>query len=262
MLEGTPGATARDLMTPDPDARHEETAAPEAVEWLDRNQYEQAPVTDGDAHVGFVEVDRLRGATGPLREHAEPLTMDRLITPETPFGDVVTALVERPCYFLGAGATVDGVLTRADLNKPAAYVHLYARLYEFETGLRDHVARVEADWTAHLADDQVTDIADRARDQRGLELDRLHYASLRHLCMVAQRSDAVRSSLGYDDESAARRDLGRVVRLRNDVAHPKAILHSETTDRFAGRDVVDLEADYRLLTGLAGHLDDLTPGAT
>lgn len=270
----TPSATAAALSTPDPTVLRADADPEEALSWFESRQYGVAPVRTSEGEVaGYVAasdlaaIDAAEGEpfADELRAHTDPLDDATVLAPDTRFGDVLDALARDPfCFVDETGApngVPDAVLTRTDLNRPAAFVHLYAVLFAFETRLRALVAESGVDWEERLYPEQIETIDERAAAHRSDAHSRLHYTSLAMLAQITQRSE-VRETLGFDSESEAKERLTALVALRNDVCHSRDLVHARETAPFAGRDAVALADEYELLDRLVDRLADHTKEGT
>jgi hypothetical protein len=265
----TPSATAATLSTSDPTVLRADADPADALSWFESKQYGLAPVrTDAGDVIGYVPAAALAAAetdgslTGELRDHAEPFAHATVLGPETDFGEVVDALAREPFCFVADGGAVegvpDGVLTRTDLNSPAAFVHCYGALFAFETRLRALVAESDTDWKGALHTEQVERIEERVAVSDSGAHDPLHYTSLTMLAQVAQRTASLRESLGFDSENEAKERLSGLVELRNDVCHSRDLVHARGTELFEGRDAVALADAYGLLVDLVDRLSGVT----
>lgn len=264
MFPELPDATAGDLATGEPYSVRADAAPEPALEWLRHERFAAAPVREADgALVGYVTAEGLTAAADDgafadrVDAHAAPLEEAPFLPADADFGTVTNTLAADPFCFVGDDEN-PGLLTRADLNRPAAYVHLYALLFEFETRLRRRIEDTGVDWEERLYPDQLEDVDERAERQEGLEPPRLHYLSVPMLAQVVQRTDRLRSELDVGSEQTARERLERIVDLRNDVVHPKDLVHTQETAAFSGRDAVALAEIYDQLRELVDRLAELT----
>jgi hypothetical protein len=78
-------------------------------------------------------------AEDPVRNHAEQVPLDDLVSPDLGFDGLLAYLEERPFDFVGWHRDAVGVVTRSDLNRPPAHALLYTRVSELEMRLCDLV---------------------------------------------------------------------------------------------------------------------------
>ena len=264
MYPELPRAAAGDLATGEPRAVRAGADPGVALEWLRSERFAAAPVRETDGTlVGYVATEALGAVAdaGGLAErvdaHADPIEEAPHLPADAEFGTVTDTLAAEPFCFVGDREN-PGLLTRADLNRPAAYVHLYALLFEFETRLRSRISAADVDWEDRLYPDQLEEVDERDDRQEGFEPPRIHYLSVPMLAQVVQRTDRLRSELELGDQQTARECLERIVALRNDVFHPKDLVHTQETAAFSGRDAIALAELYDRLRELVDRLAELT----
>lgn len=68
--------------------------------WLRTNGYDVAPIVDGNTRVGYVALEDLMYAPPDdlIADHAQGTSLDRIISVDAAFGDVLAALYESPFY--------------------------------------------------------------------------------------------------------------------------------------------------------------------
>ena len=151
--------TAADLATKNLETLSPDLSVGEAHEWLATNEYDVAPVVTDAGPQGYADIEVLSDAPSEaiLESHLSTISLSNIIGSDAAFGDVLTALYETPRYFLGGRNEVTGILTRADLNKSPAYIHLFDRLSTLEERLTELIIKQEIDWktTASFDDDTI-----------------------------------------------------------------------------------------------------------
>ena len=154
------------------------------------------------------------------------------------------------------GRRIDGIVTRADLNKPAVRVLIYAILNQFELLLGKVVeGHYEGtSWLALLESSSRGKVerriaGDRSRD---MELRPTAYLGLSDLVSIcAQTPDAWRT-LEVNSEAQLRSQYAPLAALRNKIAHPVRSLVTAARDVQTLRERIDtaVEAISRLEQGL------------
>jgi hypothetical protein len=258
----TPACTASDLATSDPEGLSVETEVNTALDWLDANDYDIAPVFENGSPTGYVDRADLSGdsVTGPVEAHTNQITLQKTISPTASFDAVIDALYEEPVYFLGGQDELTGILTRADLNSPPARNHLFTRLLGLEEAFRRLIETEVPNWedTPGLSPEIVDDIKDRYQQARGanVELSKLHYAQFSTLTDIIETYPSCWEACGYEADHRARTRLSKLTDLRNDVAHATPII--QNTDRGFGEsgrtitDLIELSEELSRLTECLG----------
>lgn len=249
----------RELMSTEVERLPADATVETAVEWFDSRGYTTAPVADSSP-TAAVTAEAVRNAAAEAPDAAvttvaEPVTLQQLLSPELEFEGLLDRLREAPRYFVGWEGEVVGVLSRADLNRPPAHVHLYTLLYELEALLRDVVAE-RTDWEVILRNVQDGD-ADydteyekvRSEYERHADAD-LHlrpvdYTTFWQLERVVAEHDELWKLFPYHSRDRVVRKLGELRELRNEVAHYGNVVQSMDADLLAeGRDIIGLQESY------------------
>lgn len=253
--------TAADLATYSVEHLEQRTSPSAAATWLDENGYDAAPVYDDDGPVGFVhEDDVTTGDDGDtLRDYLTPLTIDYMVSGDTPFTDVLAALVEQPVYFLGGHNHVTGILTRADLNTAPARIYLFDRITYLEEHLRELVLEEKPDWkTTPVTADELDDIEARHEDAEAanVALGELHYAQFSTLVTIVTSVEACWRACGFSTAETANARLYEVTELRNDVAHANLLVENTDSDEFltAGRTTENLYTALETIDDVLSNL--------
>ncbi|ELZ42947.1 transcriptional regulator [Halorubrum californiense DSM 19288] len=253
--------TAAELATHSVERLDHDTAPSTAAAWLADNGYDAAPVYADDDPVGFIHKDDVTtdddGTT--LADHLTPLTIDYMVSGDTSFTALLSALIDNPVYFLGGPDQVTGILTRADLNTAPARIYLFDRITYLEEHLRELVLDVKPDWkTTPVTRDELDGIEARHEDAQAanVALDELHYAQFSTLQTIVTNVETCWEACGFTTKGTADSRLHDVTDLRNDVAHANLLV--ETTDNTdflaSGRTTENL---YRTLETIDDVLSNL-----
>lgn len=225
--------TAAELATHPVEHLPYDTAPGEAAAWLRTNGYDAAPIYQDSHPVGFVHGNDIdTDADGDdLADHLTPLTIDHMISGDAAFPAVVSALIEKPVYFLGGHDTVNGILTRADLNTGPARIYLFDRITYLEEHLRELILDRAPNWKdTAVSVAELDDIESRYEDAKAvnIELDELQYAQFSTLETIVSSVEACWQICGFTSKGGAGTRLHEVTELRNDVAHANLLV--ENTD--------------------------------
>jgi len=249
--------TASTLATMDLYKVTAEDKSAEVHEDLAERGYDVAPVQrDGDPF-GFVRRDALEDVSGqtPISNHTTTLELKHLIAPDASFDTVLSALYERPRYFIASQNEISGILTRADLNSQPARLHLFTHISLFEQHARELITSEVPNWKEEtlLKPDVIDRIESNQDDARSnnVDLPAIHYAPLSTITTVLTSHEPCWQALGFTTESRASTELDAITQLRNDVAHSNPII--QNTERGVsedGRTITDLINTYQRLQQL------------
>ncbi|MDS0276586.1 CBS domain-containing protein [Halomicroarcula sp. S1AR25-4] len=261
--------TATELATSSVEHLSYDTTPADAAAWLTNNGYDTAPIYRDGTPVGFIHITDIDTDTDgdDLADHLTPLTIDHIISGDAAFPTVLSALIEKPVYFLGGHNHVNGVLTRADLNTGPARIYLFDRITHLEEHLRELILDKAPDWkNTPVTVDELDDINSRYEDAKAanIELDELHYAQFSTLETIVTSVEACWQTCGFTSKGGASTRLHEITELRNDVAHANLLIENTDSNDFlsSGRTTENLhdtlETINQVLTQLqdAGHDPD------
>jgi hypothetical protein len=265
--------TATELATNAIESLSHDTPPNKAATWLNDNGYDAAPIYKDDDPVGFIHKDDVTtnddGDT--LDDSLTPLTIDHMISGDTAFTTVLSALIEQPVYFLGGHNHVSGILTRADLNTAPARIYLFDRITYLEEHLRELILDKKPDWkTTPVTTGELDDIEARYEDAQAanVALDELHYAQFSTLETIITSVEACWQTCGFSTKGSADSRLHEVTELRNDVAHANLLVENTDSNEFLsnGRTTENLhntlETIDQIITNLqeSGYAPDALEG--
>ena len=267
--------TAAELATHSVEYLEHDTPPSDAAAWLNENGYDAAPVYADNDPIGFIHTDDVTtdddGNT--LDDHLTPLTIDYMISGDTSFTAVLSALIENPVYFLGGPNHVTGILTRADLNTAPVRIYLFDRITYLEEHLRELILDKKPDWkTTPVTANELDNIEDRYEDAQAanVALEEIHYASFSALETIVTSVEACWQTCGFSAKGGADSRLHEVTDLRNDVAHANLLVENTDSNEFLsnGRTTENLyttlETIDQVLTNLqeAGYAPDPSEART
>ncbi|WP_255151993.1 CBS domain-containing protein [Halorarius halobius] len=251
--------TVRELMTENPETVPAGATVADVHEWLDDRGYTAAPVEREEPPYMFVDRETLADALPDagdeaVYKHAERINLGHLLSPDLGFEGLLEELEARPFYFVGWHGEVAGIITRSDLNRPAAHAFLYTRVGELEMRLRDLLA-AESSWEGTLSTlpvdggpeteyDAVVEEYEAHADA-DLQLREIDYTTFWHLQKAVEADPEALERLPFDDGEAAFEALDAVRELRNHVAHYGNVVHNMDAEYLSsGRTIHDLHEVY------------------
>lgn len=240
----------RDLMTTDIDYLSSECTVDEALNELQMKNFNAAPIEGKTSPYYYVrgnELARLSDddfGSNKLSEHASKIDLDSLISPDTEFEDLIELLEQEIVYFIGWNDRLEGIITRADLNKLPSHTYLYSKINQVETLLRDIVD----DTTPNEIVEENSRWARREYEKDGdadLQLRLIDYTTFSDLKEIVNQHPPVADQLPFDQDNAVR-ILSDISKLRNNVAHHGNVIHIMEVDqsRHENRDIRDLGRIY------------------
>lgn len=263
--------TAADLASSPVEHLPLDTTPADAADWLETNGYDAAPVYRDEDPVGFVHVEDVAADDGTVTtpdddgDTLEPcltqLTIEHMVDGNAAFPSVVSALVEKPVYFLGGHSHVSGVLTRADLNTSPARIYLFDRIAALEEHLCELILDVAPDWKeSPVTADELDAIEDRYADARAanVALEEIRYAQFSTLETIVTSVEDCWQACGFSTKGTASSRLHEVTALRNDVAHANLVVETTDSNEFlnSGRTTENLATALETVQDVLARLGD------
>lgn len=216
------GITARAVLEPlqscsaDADAREiEKILCARGFDLAGVQEHPQGPV------IGFVERGSLE--SGIVRDYLQPIRVEDVISEATPLASLLSIFKTRERAFVLAASRIEGIITRADLNKPPVRIYLFGLISLLDMHLSFWVqdAYPNENWKEMLAEIRLTKAERlcaerRARNQEINIIDCLQFCDKGDL--VLARRD-LRESIGLGSGHKTREMLKRSESLRNLLVH-------------------------------------------
>ncbi len=157
---------------------------------------------DGDV-VGYVACSSLQH--GKVRDHLVPFGVDVLIADSAPLTDLFEVLRDRNHVFVFVATKVSGIVTQADLNKPAVRIYLFSLISLLEMHMSFWIRSQydKEDWKKKLSENRLQAAEDlyEKRRQKNQEIDLLdctQFADKRDLLL---RSEELREMLNIESRN-------------------------------------------------------------
>lgn len=225
----TLGITAAAILEPLQTYAAQEPSS-EARESLEERGFDIAGVESVDSGVviGFIDCADL--GEGRVEDHAQPILAQQLIADTAPLRSVLLALKSSPSKFVLSGHRVNGIVTRADLNKPPVRMYLFGVISLLEMHLtfwiknvysEERVSTVLSKRRREKAKLQQAELRRRREDP--LLIDCLQFCDKRKLVLG---DGTLREALGLRSRTSATRNLRSLEDLRDSLAHSRTDLAS------------------------------------
>jgi hypothetical protein len=202
-----------------------------ALQWMEQSGYDAAPVDDAEPH-RFIDRAWLKPDDHPIVRQARPIDATLLVSSDLGLADGVSRLMSRPFYFVLHRDNLRGIVTRADLQRPAVGMVLFGMILASETAANviiDHC--LGPSWIDHLSVERGTRIRkifdDRLRTNT--EVTMLECLMLRdRLNLLRECGSSVISRLGFASDEQFTTWMKSLIRLRNYLAHGGTLLHAQS----------------------------------
>ncbi len=179
---------------------------------------------------GYVAADELKDGT--VREHARVFHPRELISDSTPIIEVLDVLRAQPRVFVVSGNHVFGIVTRADLQKPAVRLVVFGLVTLLESQLSQLVRKFYPDdaWRELLKQPRI-DAAQRLYEERvarNEEMDLVDCLQLADKRDLLIRTAETRRLLGFESKTKAKNFLEEIEKVRNRIAHAQDLVTGTT----------------------------------
>jgi hypothetical protein len=172
----------------------------------------------------------LRTDLAPEARHltVRPFRVDQILDARAPLSDVAQALIRHDHCFVRAFGQIAGLISREDMQKPVVRMWLFGIVTIVEMALTEEVRRqhVDGGWRALLSESRLrkAEVLQQERSRRGQASDLLDCLQLGDKGEIAFRDPEVMDLFALDSRQAARRFLGDLESLRNNLAHGQDIV--------------------------------------
>jgi len=211
----------------------------ELPEKMEIQDFDCAPVFDGDTLLGLISRERLQelainGHKLADNDHGIVLTDDCEVRPGVRLDALLSKMAERAARIVlhegdagdyGPLTVTYGLLTRSDLNRHPVRVTVYQLLAALEMALADLVRKSVSDhltWIKRLREDSQARILGywELSKLKGVDTGPVAGATLSDLLNATAKLPGLSSRLGYKSRTAFDDAVGGIPDVRNQVMHP------------------------------------------
>ncbi|WP_306353111.1 CBS domain-containing protein [Flavobacterium sp. '19STA2R22 D10 B1'] len=113
-------------------------------------------VDDSEKKIGYIIHQELQN--GKILQYVRPFETDILISDSTPICDLLDILSEKEYVYVLDKNSIEGIVTRADINKPIVRIYLFGIISLFELHLNYWINKnyIESEWEAILPKKRIT----------------------------------------------------------------------------------------------------------
>jgi hypothetical protein len=210
---------------------------------LERREFDVVGVRDTREGPLLGLVHRTSLVSGVVRDHLEVIRDDHTVAESAPVSNLLSRLVSLEQVFVVVDDKLEGIITRADLNKPPIRVYLFGLVSLLEMHLSFWVRRKYPDstWESAISDKRLA--AARAAlaevERRNDSASLFSCLQFSDKCDLVTRDDAFRQAFGFASRKSAGRYLDGMEILRNRLAHSQPTL----VGRMSWPEIVQLAID-------------------
>jgi hypothetical protein len=114
--------------------------ARQVLHWMQERGFDAAPIDDAEPY-RVVVAHSLRPLDAPIALQAQPLDATLLVSSDLCLADGIMRLKRQQFYFVLQGDQIQGIVTRADLQRPAVSMIIFSLILASEAAMREIISR-------------------------------------------------------------------------------------------------------------------------
>ena len=214
--------------------------AAEIKKYMEEKDYDVFGVITGGSIYGYVERSELK--QGSCKQYEKTFHPSELVSANAPLIDVFLILRDVPRVFVLYGNAVEGIITRADLQRGPVRLMLYALTALLEVHLQRliYIFHGDGSWEKVARPERTSKAKKRYRvlSLRNESIDLvscLQFIDKANVLIFSRKMDKVRKRLGLAGRKSSETFFDRAKHLRDNLAHSH-----DLTIKLSWPDVVDL----------------------
>ena len=205
-------------------------SAGQTCQWMHKNGFDAAPLDEPEPY-RFVGASWLEPNGDPVIGQARVIDATLLVSSDLGLADGVSRLKAHPYYFVLQRDNLQGIVTRADLQRPAVGMVLFSLILTSEAAANVIIDRcLGRTWIEHLPVEQRARVDEifNQRVRTNTQVTRLECLMLHDRLRLLGKCDRVVSELGFASGKQFKSWKERLVNLRDNLAHGGGLLHAES----------------------------------
>jgi hypothetical protein len=174
-------------------------AADRTLAWMRDNSFDAAPLREPEVH-RVVIAESLEPNERPVADQAAVLDAPLLVSGDLSIGQGISRLAAMPFYFVLGGDQLRGIVTRADLQRPAVSMIIFSMILASETAMSALIERrLGSNWIEQLkpaAREGVMEIY-QSRSQHNTEVTPLECLMLHQRLELLARCPGLTAELSF-----------------------------------------------------------------
>jgi len=245
--------TVSDIATHNVETIESKRDIEESIKWLNEKGFDVAPVENGTGDiVGYVKRNNLlniRDKNQIISDIVKDITISEMVSSNSKFSTIVSSLDESSFYFIGGKSSLDGIITKADLNTSEVRSYLFSQIMVIEQKLKNYVRKYIPNWEEHVDSDNLNKIEGHYKSNKkmNIELPKINHASLGTIVHIIDKDDKCMNLFGCRISK-----MYDIKDLRNDIAHVKPIIKNTKSGEYDDnrrtiKDLYDIYTEMRRL---------------
>jgi predicted transcriptional regulator len=203
-------------------------------ETLDQREFDIVGVINENAQIiGFAKREEL--TEGPIENFTKKIEIQNVISDSTPISRLLNILLKEPFAFVLVEENINGIITRADINKPIVRIYLFGIISLFEMHINFWIKDFydNESWKEILKKERLTEAKDIYELRKGKNED----LSLLECIQLCDKKVILKSTIDFQkkfdfSKNQIERLLKNVEKIRNELVHSQnsIISNLEWTD--------------------------------
>jgi len=203
-------------------------------ETLDQREFDIVGVINENAQIiGFAKREEL--TEGPIENFTKKIEIQNVISDSTPISRLLNILLKEPFAFVLVEENINGIITRADINKPIVRIYLFGIISLFEMHINFWIKDFydNESWKEILKKERLTEAKDIYELRKGKNED----LSLLECIQLCDKKVILKSTIDFQkkfdfSKNQIEKLLKNVEKIRNELVHSQnsIISNLEWTD--------------------------------
>jgi len=202
--------------------------ARQVLHWMQERGFDAAPIDDAEPY-RVVVAHSLRPLDAPIALQAQPLDATLLVSSDLCLADGIMRLKRQQFYFVLQGDQIQGIVTRADLQRPAVSMIIFSLILASEAAMREIISRnLASAWLEKLRPAGRAEVEKvyEVRLKTNTEVTKLDCLMIHGLLALLYECTAIVKQLGFT-RNQFKKWKEQLRRLRDTLAHGGGLLHAE-----------------------------------
>jgi len=188
---------------------------------LNQKEFDSAGVIDSDnTVVGYVLREDLEN--GVISEYIKPIEPERLVADSTPIAELLNLLSDLEYIYVLDRSRIEGIVTRADINKPIVRIYLFGIISLFELHLNYWINKnyTEDDWKDIINPERLKDAQKIFEERKGNndELSLLECIQIADKKVILKKTESFRKDFSFS-KGKVEKLIKDGEKIRNELAH-------------------------------------------
>ncbi|WP_178984181.1 CBS domain-containing protein [Winogradskyella helgolandensis] len=193
----------------------------EVIQTLKQRNFDTLGVVNqDDIKIGYIKLQDL--GDNPIDTYIQNFDLNILIAESTPLSELIKILCDKEFVYVLSSDSIQGIVTRADINKPIVRIYLFGIISLFELHLNYWITdyHIEESWTKLLKDRRIESARGIYDDRKGnnAQLTLLECIQISDKKVILRNTDNFLAKFDYS-KKGFHQLLERSEKIRNELAH-------------------------------------------